>query len=222
MSKSEAKSIALKDHMDDSSLYFRECYGLYDTGKKAPEYIYFRGLGDDTIYMHRITTEGSKGKDVSKRMKARVTFPTVTAGFINVRNDGELSRSVYLDRKPIRQFAWGFNNNAYSIIPIDKQVAAALGKSTPRISNYGLLKGAFEEDFPTAKEALRQLRDGEALSVALDKHIALSYRWGANNIQIFNHKTVVGEVVNGGFKLYKGAKHTREAIGKYLGKLIEE
>ena len=208
--------------MADSSLYFRDCYGLYNTGKGDPEYVYFRGLGDDTIYLHNITSKGTSGKDVSKRMKGRVTFPTVNAGFINVRNEGELSRAIYLDRKPIRQFAWGFNNNSYSIVPIDKHVAAELGKSTPRISNYGLLKGAFDGDFPTAKEALRQLDKGEALSVALDEHIALSYRWGANNIQIFNHKTAVGEVVNGGFKLYKGAKHTREAISKYLGKLIEE
>jgi len=209
--------VLLEDHMEDADIYFNSCYGLM--GKK---YIRYRGKSGDEIYLHVIGKSKSEDLQISLDKAKKIVFPTVEAGAINVKQGSSPIRSIYLDRRPIRQFAWGFNNNSYQSKYIDRDIARRMGYGGISFGSYAMLEGALNSEYYTGAEAVELLLSGEAISVALDKAISLSFKWGSPTIQVFNHLSMVGECVDEGVRLYPEAQHCKEVVSQYFNIIEQE
>ena len=218
------KSVKLSDHLDDAGLYFRECYGLFEDEKGGKQsYMQFRGYDGRNISINKYDTGGRINNAIlPKNAHKRITFPTVSNGFVNILSGNGINKSVYVDRRPVRQFAWGLNRNSYILKEIDNGVSRKIGEVMPPMSSLNTLEHLFNPEYYTVRRAINLLMKGSATSVALSKDIALAFKWGANNIQIFSHQSIVGRVEGTTAILYKETVFAKEVLGEYFRIVKEE
>lgn len=207
--------VKLSDHINDAGVYFNGCYGKFTAKNGRESIVYFRGIDNSGIHLKKYTAKDINNFEISMDQSDRVVFPTVNTGFVNIQSGG-LNRSIYIDRKPIRQFSWGLNTNSYVINGIDNDLNTRLGRSPVLFASHEALSGIFDSIYYNPADAIKVLLEGKALSVAIDESISLAFKWGSNNILVYNHLNVVGEYTTDGVILYKEAAHCREAISQYF------
>lgn len=212
------KIVKASDHAaDDANLYFRDCIGVY-TKEGVSNYVRYGIFDDEKLKVFGITNEML---DLPMRLPKKdlklLTFPVVPSGFVNITDEKtSFTRSVYINRRPIRQFAWGFNLRSYQLHHIDSVVASKLNKSTLSIKSLDTVKGIFEPTYYTVDQALDLMLNAKATSVALDKDVALTFKVGSGNIMVYHHTSLVGEIVDKKLEIYKEATFCKEVLFEHF------